>query len=64
MGKRGPKPLPDDERSVKMSFTFPPELWKDVEEYTQPGERSRLVQECLRRTVQRRKRERATEKAE
>jgi len=45
-------------------FTFPPDEWQDIEQYTEIGERSRLVQECLKRTVQRRKRERAAEGGE
>lgn len=56
MGKRGPKPKPEEERFVMKSFRFPPELWAQVEAYIPRGERSAIIQDCLERAVKRRKR--------
>jgi hypothetical protein len=54
---RGRPPKAEQERFVKKSFRFPPDLWADVEQFIPAGERSSIIQDCLRRTVARRRRE-------
>ncbi len=56
--KPGRKPKPPGERSVRVMFSLPPDLKADIEAHIPDGERSRVVQDCLRREVARRKRAR------
>jgi hypothetical protein len=44
-------------RGILRSFKFPPDLWALVEENIPAGERTAIVQACLKREALRRKRE-------
>lgn len=57
MGKRGPKASPDTEEKVIKSFSFTRSQWAKIEACVPPGERSRVVQECLLREAEQRKEE-------
>lgn len=50
---RPPKAI--GEKAVKKSFSFPPELWAEIELHIPEGERSGLVQQCLGKEAKRRK---------
>lgn len=56
MGKRGPQPKAEGERYVIRSYSLPPDLWEEVEERIPPRERSRVIQDALRKEVTKRRR--------
>jgi hypothetical protein len=59
--RTGRPPKPPGEKALVKTYACPPDLWEDVKTYIPTGERSEIIQECLRRAVQRRKRELAKE---
>lgn len=46
---------PEGEKYIQRSFTCPPDLWAEVEEFIPARERSPVLQDALRREVKRRR---------
>jgi hypothetical protein len=46
---------PEGKKYLVKTFSIPPDLWRDVEAFIPQGDRSPLIQECLKRAVRRRK---------
>ena len=57
-GKGRPAKAPED-RALTKTYSISPAQWAEVEEWIPEGERSRIIQEALRRAVVRRKKEAA-----
>jgi hypothetical protein len=49
---------PPGEKYVIKTFSCPPDLWDEVQEFIPLNDRSALIQGCLRREVAKRRRER------
>jgi metal-responsive CopG/Arc/MetJ family transcriptional regulator len=53
----GRPPKRPEDRFVTRTYSVPPDLWAEVEQFIPVRERSPFIQACLRREVARRKRE-------